>query len=302
MVSAFGAQLNITEKIEILEVFNQARCDLTAPPPVILPAMYWDTDLEALAQTYVDSCPAENTDVTCPGLAGCAQFTLYGSTYTGVPMFGQYPAAQLARFWTAYKSVWKYGTYLGTEKCSAIPCTPYTQIITADTSRVGCALNTNICTGTCAAPKKCCNLNISSTGCDMCQAQFACFFNPKGNNLGEAPYLAGVASNVNPPQACQFANATSLNVLPADACALSLPKGMNTTCGSTVNATQLCLIVCARGYVASVLGIANVTISCGSGLLSPPTATLNLCKKATASGAASENAHLVFLLALLMFL
>jgi len=299
MAPALGVQLNLTEKIEILEVFNQARCDLTAPPPVWLPAMYWDTDLEALAQSYVDACPAENTAIACPGLgAGCTQFELYGSTYYGVPMFGEYTAEKLASFWTAYKPFWTYGTYLGSEKCIAPPCSDYTQIITAASSRVGCALNANNCTGMCALPKKCCNLNI--TGCDMCQAQFACFFDLKGNIQGQAPYLAGVLPDVNPPQACQFKNVSSLNILPLGACALSLPKGMNTTCGNIVNTTHTCLIVCAKGYVASIQNTTNVTVSCGSGALSPPTATLNLCKKATTSGASNGKAHLFVLVALLM--
>jgi hypothetical protein len=124
----------------------------------------------------------------------------------------------------------------------------------------------------------------------MCQAQFACFFDLKGNIIGEPPYQAGVLAEVNPPQACQYTNATSLDILPVGACALALPKGLNTSCSFKVPASQSCLIVCASGYVASVINTTNVSVSCGSGVLSPNLATLKLCKKAIMSGAVSASA------------
>jgi len=280
LVPALAGQLNVTEKLSILNVFNQARCDLNAPPPIVLPAMYWDTSLEAMAQSYVDGCPG-----------GPPVLSSYGNFYSGFAQFGDNSASQLAGFQTAYKEYWTYGTYQGTDQCSATSCATYTQIINAGTSRVGCALNTNMCTGVCGPPMKCCGNTTT------CHAQFVCFFDPKGNVIGQVPYEKGVLSEVNPPQACQFKNATSLNILATGACALSLPKQLNSTCGSKVDASQTCVVTCAKGFVPRNQSANTTSVSCGLGVLSPSVTAINLCKQFV-SGASSVSVHVLALIVL----
>jgi len=299
-IFVYSGVLTNTDRIAILEVFNQARCDLYAPPPASMPPMYWDTGLEAIAQTYVDSCPSASVSITCgtPPPTPCTTFQQYGSLFYGSPKPGVLTAAQIAHFWVSDGYGWQYGTWgttgSGAEVCPN-NCDPYTQIINANTARVGCAMSSLNCTGpSCASPLTCCNLNI--TGCDICEAQFACFFDPKGNVQGQAPYVSGVSkANAVPSQACLYSNETAvLRSLPTGACAVALPKKLNSTCTLTINSTQTCEVFCEKGYVPVLRNTSNVTASCSAGVLSPPLATLALCTAYT--GGSSSVAVSLFAL------
>jgi hypothetical protein len=164
---------------EFLNAHNLARCDVD-PPAQSMPALVWDTDLAAVAQAWA------NTGNFAHNSSRIDQYNAMGHSETWIGenlAFGSGPAMTpvgVTGLWTSESSDYDFAS----NTCAggpAVNCGHYTQVVWANTLRVGCG----------RAP-------VGG------QLLFVCDYAPGGNFLGERPYVAGAGVNeacgvMNPP-------------------------------------------------------------------------------------------------------
>jgi pathogenesis-related protein 1 len=160
------------EKETILEAHNQVRCGVN-PTAQVMPPLVWDARLEATAQAWADAC----VDVAAP--AGLIDHNPNRSAghpfYVGENIYGSSGMAspiQAVFLWASESADYN----LASNTCTDV-CGHYTQLVWANTRRVGCARS--YCTGpTWRWP-----------------SSIVCNYGPGGNIIGQRPYQAGSGVN-----------------------------------------------------------------------------------------------------------
>ena len=165
------------EKEAIVDAHNQARC-IVSPAAQAMPPLVWDAQLEATALAWATLC----TDVAAPlGLIdhNPARASGYPPGGVGENIFamsgGTAGAAQAVAFWDAEKASY---TYAPLTLAAVQVAGHYTQVVWANSRRVGCARS--FCPNLNAPPGQ---TNFPST--------IVCDYLPAGNVLGQFPYVAG---------------------------------------------------------------------------------------------------------------
>jgi hypothetical protein len=158
------------DKQTILDAHNGVRCGVT-PAATVMPPLVWDARLEATAQAWANACfdaaaPAglidhnPNRSVGHPFYVG---ENIYASSGLAMPTNAVF-------LWAAESADYE----LSNNTCSGI-CGHYTQLVWANTRRVGCARS------------YCPLLAFSSS--------IVCDYGPGGNVGGLPPYVAGAGVN-----------------------------------------------------------------------------------------------------------
>jgi hypothetical protein len=161
----------VADKIAMLDAHNLVRCGVS-PTAQVMPPLVWDAALEATAQAWAAGC----VDLVAP--LGLLDHNPDRSDdhpfYVGENIYGTggavaTPAAAVA-LWAAEAANYNFAN----NTCSGI-CGHYTQIVWANTRKVGCARY------------NCSALQYHST--------IVCDYGPGGNIGGQRPYVAGAAVN-----------------------------------------------------------------------------------------------------------
>jgi uncharacterized protein YkwD len=136
---------------------NVARANVSPAPDVALPAMSWDADAAAAAQSWADKCTWEHS------ASGYGQ-NIYASAS------GQAPSAQaVVDDWTREAVDYDYAT----NRCHDV-CGHYTQVVWRSSTKVGCAM-------------KACSKGSPFDGFPNWY-MVVCNYSPPGNYVGELPY------------------------------------------------------------------------------------------------------------------
>lgn len=185
-----GSRLSDKEKIDGLYRHNFHRCHVL-PRAEAMPAMTWDPILEEVAQRYADRCPTThnaNRSVWYKELSNSDKNLYIGESIA----FG---FATLAQAIDDFAS--KGINFIHHENACrpGYSCGPYTQVVWANSVRLGCARPT----GPCGAPHG--------------DKIYVCNYAAGGNIRGKLPYVS------------------SLDCYHTDACAaLNTTSGCNTAC------------------------------------------------------------------------
>lgn len=138
---------------------NNERCN-AMPVPLTMPAVEWDPIAAGVAQAYANQCnfshnAARHAQYAQAGGSGQLGENIMWGT-------GQYTPNYVVTYWASEKTNYT----LATNSCTGV-CGHYTQIVWANTLRVGCG--TALCNGT---------------------TFVVCDYSPAGNYVGQAPYVA----------------------------------------------------------------------------------------------------------------
>jgi hypothetical protein len=194
---ANAASLTPMEQKSLVDLHNQARCEVQ-PAASKMAALEWDSDLAEIAQNWVDSCPTSlNRDRTSLYPAG---------TYVGENLaYGREPQ-DAVRMWLNQASHFD----LASGKCNTVACGYYTQVVWAESTRIGCATPSH----------------------DRCQLKILdCYYATGGNQLGKKPYEAATsavttaacrASGIVPPVAPPVPAASDSDLTPAESAGLTI--------------------------------------------------------------------------------
>jgi hypothetical protein len=140
----------------ITAAHNAARASVNPAPDAPMPPLAWDAELAAVAQAYADECIWEHS-------GGPYGENLYAAA-------GQLASPeQVVDSWVSEVADYNYGS----NSCSGV-CGHYTQVVWADSLRLGCGV-TNCTTGS------------PFGGFDAWQ-NWVCNYDPPGNWVGEKPY------------------------------------------------------------------------------------------------------------------
>ncbi|KAM7543066.1 hypothetical protein Aperf_G00000005156 [Anoplocephala perfoliata] len=151
------------ERESVLRTHNEKRSQVS-PTAANMLQMEYDTDLEDLASKWVQRCVWEHPDRTAyPEYAGVGQNIAYYSLLNLEVMMNG---------WFNENQDYNYGT----NQCSAV-CGHYTQMVWANSNRLGCAYT--LCDTLTNAP------NPGPL------YFFACQYKSPGNYVGEKPYESG---------------------------------------------------------------------------------------------------------------
>ena len=163
------------DKDAILDAHNQARCAVN-PAAQAMPALVWDADLEATAQAWASSC-VDGGDIIGglidhnPARSNGYPFLVGENIYGAGGMIASPTTAVQA--WVNERTDYT----LATNACAANKvCGHYTQVVWANSRRVGCA-------------RAMCPLTF------LYPSSIVCDYGPAGNFNGQAPYVAGSAVN-----------------------------------------------------------------------------------------------------------
>ena len=136
---------------------NRARASVQPPAPVPLPKLIWDNDLQRLAQHWADRCVFEHSH-------GATGENLFAGTAD------HYEPAFVVDDWVSEKKDYHFAG----NSCDGA-CGHYTQVVWANSRRVGCAMQT--CT------------KHSPFGASTGAWQlWVCEYDPPGNYVGQWPY------------------------------------------------------------------------------------------------------------------
>jgi len=145
---------------ELLDAHNRVRANAMPAPSPALPALTWNTDAQALAQSWVDQCTWAHNPAT-------------GSTY-GENIFAASGASdtptQVVDAWASESANYTYAT----NSCATgTSCGHYTQLVWRTTTSVGCAT-------------KRCAVNSPFGAGEW--TFWVCDYAPPGNFVGRKPY------------------------------------------------------------------------------------------------------------------
>ena len=162
------------EKEAILDAHNQARCAVS-PTAQAMPPLVWDADLERRAQDWADACRDGLLNDLIPGLLDHNPDRSVGFPfYVGENIYGIRGAIASAIdtvvFWDGEKTDYNYAS----NSCGVLKvCGHYTQVVWANSRRVGCARS--LCGGL------------------FYPSSVVCNYGPGGNISGQRPYVSGSA-------------------------------------------------------------------------------------------------------------
>jgi pathogenesis-related protein 1 len=161
--SGSGSQPGNGEPAElagITEAHNVARANVMPAPATPMPPLTWDPALAEVAQLYAEECVFEHSGA--PNLGE----NLYANTGTSTP-------DAVVGGWVSEVADYDYDS----NSCapdSQFGCGHYTQVVWADTLRVGCGVAN-------------CSTN-SPFGSSSTWQHWVCNYDPPGNWVGEKPY------------------------------------------------------------------------------------------------------------------
>ncbi|XP_062567461.1 cysteine-rich secretory protein LCCL domain-containing 2-like isoform X1 [Saccostrea cucullata] len=136
--------------------------------------MSYDLSLERAAQRWADRCVFEHQ------MRGYGENLAFLSS-TGPTPFRGYVIDESIRQWYNERPLYRFGS----ASCGA--ACHYTQMVWAQTSRLGCAMSY-------------CNALSDGRGRVYRNAQyFVCFYSPQGNYIGQPPFTPGPACSRCPP-------------------------------------------------------------------------------------------------------
>ena len=168
---------------QMLDAHNAVRAAVN-PPAQTMPNLTWDPLLAQVAQNYANQCTSahnanRSTDYANLGGSGYVGENIYATSTSPV---GPQPPVDT---WASEVADWTYAPF-NSGDCSGGTCGHYTQIIWADTLRVGCGRTT-------------CSSGI--TGLSFSGDVVVCDYAPGGNFAGEYPYVAPTGGGNQPPVA-----------------------------------------------------------------------------------------------------
>ena len=161
---AFPQALTANEIMQLLDGHNHSRCTVY-PTAQSMPALTWDPVLAAVAQNFADQGNfVHNANRTTDYAA------LGGSGYVGenIAMGTGLTPMQAVGLWVAEAPDY----HLDTNTCTGTSCSHYTQVVWANTTKLGCG-----------------------RGMIAGSPFYVCNYSPGGNFIGEAPYVAGSGVN-----------------------------------------------------------------------------------------------------------
>ncbi|KAK6479319.1 peptidase inhibitor R3HDML [Huso huso] len=134
--------------------------------------MIWDERLAKSAEAWAAQCVWDHGPPQLMRYMG-QNLSIHSGRYRSI--------IELVKSWHDEKQYYSFPN-----KCSGSVCTHYTQMVWANTNRMGCAVNT------------CSNMNV--WGSSWRRAVFlVCNYSIKGNWVGEAPYKMGRPCSACPP-------------------------------------------------------------------------------------------------------
>jgi hypothetical protein len=144
---------------ELLAEHNHVRATAMPAPSPALPALTWNAQAQALAQSWVDQCTWDHN----PATGNTWGENIYAATGSSTP-------TQIVDDWAAESADYTYAT----NTCAAgKACGHYTQIVWRTTTSVGCA-------------SKRCTVNSPFGSGDW--TFWVCDYAPPGNIVGRKPY------------------------------------------------------------------------------------------------------------------
>ncbi|KAF0978578.1 hypothetical protein FDP41_002398 [Naegleria fowleri] len=166
-----------TDKTKIVERHNLVRFSPSLSPPAAnMKSISWDDQLAQIAANYVDNCLFEhNPNLGTIYSGGALGENIYMATGSSVNI-----GNSSVDSWASEKQYFTYPTTCQTGKV----CGHYTQLIWANSVKVGCAKKT------CSTVPNYPNFNGATI--------VVCDYFPAGNYNGQSPYIAGTAPQPSP--------------------------------------------------------------------------------------------------------
>ncbi|HUQ87665.1 MAG TPA: CAP domain-containing protein [Vicinamibacterales bacterium] len=162
------AQLSAMEVNEILAAHNDVRCNVH-PSAASMPELVWDPVLAQVAQNYADTHTFSHNDHRTEDYAA-----LGGSGYVGENFgFGLIDPVSLVGLWAAEGA--SFDAVSNTCLAGDFACGHYTQLVWANTTKVGCGLS----------------YPVEGT----VHILLVCNYSAGGNFLGQSPYQVGSGTN-----------------------------------------------------------------------------------------------------------
>jgi pathogenesis-related protein 1 len=140
--------------VGITAAHNAVRCRVSRPSAQTLPPLSWSQPLAAHAQRYADSLARNGCNLQ------------HSQTEHGENLFGgsgKNTPAEVVTRWAGEEQCFHYANFPASCSCT---CGHYTQLVWADTTRLGCGM------------ARCAN------GSEV----WVCNYDPAGNYVGSAPY------------------------------------------------------------------------------------------------------------------
>lgn len=221
------AALTDTERDVLLAQHNQSRSSAT-PSAANMTRLAWDPNLETVAQNWAAQCNFSHNANRNNAYAGLSSNTgsvgenLYITTSSRASALTS--ASGATALWAAEVADYSFAT----NSCAAGKvCGHYTQMVWANTRRIGCAVQ--FCPTVIGLPTF---TNAQLVVCD---------YNPAGNFIGQAPYLAGTSGSLCP---ADLPNVLNGLCSPASAAGTTV-KQVPTLPGSTL--IVLAVLLAVRG-------------------------------------------------------
>uniref|UniRef100_A0A4W5MAP6 R3H domain containing like n=1 Tax=Hucho hucho TaxID=62062 RepID=A0A4W5MAP6_9TELE len=171
----------------LLDYHNRVRSQVF-PQAANMEIMVWDGKLAKSADSWASRCIWDH---------GPSQTMRYMGQNLSINSGRYRSVIELVRSWQDEKNSFSYPN-----TCSGPVCSHYTQMVWANTNRMGCAIN------------KCSNMNVY--GSSWRTAVFlVCNYSIKGNWVGEAPYKSGKPCSACPSKyegSCNRNQCSSLDV------------------------------------------------------------------------------------------
>jgi uncharacterized protein YkwD len=144
------------EQTGMTAAHNLARANVSPPASTPIPPLSWDSELAAVAQAYAEQCIFEHS------------MGQYGENLYAESGLGSGPA-DVVKAWVDEAQFYDYDT----GACSSPPCGHYTQVVWADSLRLGCGVA---------------QCDTNSPFGSGAWVHWVCEYDPPGNWVGEQPY------------------------------------------------------------------------------------------------------------------
>ncbi|XP_052062033.1 GLIPR1-like protein 1 [Mytilus californianus] len=169
-----GSSLSTSDRDSILQLHNDAR-NSVQPSASNMQQMTWSNELASVAQTYANKCVWSHNSARS---SQASSFYYVGENiYVTTSSYGYLDSGVAS--WVNEKKDYDYAS----NSCSGV-CGHYTQVVWADSTKLGCAV------GSCATMT-----NLPSYFKNV--KFLVCNYGPGGNYNGVKPYEQGTASNDN---------------------------------------------------------------------------------------------------------